>query len=134
MANVLYPKGKEAFLNGSINLLDDTIRVALIDLDVYSYNAAHQYLTSVQAAIVGNPVNLAGKSITNGIFNAATVTFSGVSGPTIEGLVIYKAGATAAASPLIAFIDTVPRGLPITPNGGDVQILWDTGVNKIFAL
>jgi hypothetical protein len=36
MANALYPKGKEAFLSGSINLTSDTIKVALIDTGTYT--------------------------------------------------------------------------------------------------
>lgn len=36
-------------------------------------------------------------------------------------------------SPLIAFIDTA-TGLPVTPNGGDITVAWDSGANKIFKL
>lgn len=36
-------------------------------------------------------------------------------------------------SPLIAYIDTA-TGLPVTPNGGDITIAWDSGANKIFKL
>ena len=31
MANVLYPKGKEALLSGAIDFTSDTIKVALLD-------------------------------------------------------------------------------------------------------
>ncbi|WP_142847228.1 hypothetical protein [Telmatospirillum sp. J64-1] len=134
MANVLYPKGKEAFLSGSINLLSDNIRVALVNGAAYTYIASHQYYSSVSAAVVGTPVALSSKSVTNGIFNAANPTFTSVTGAVVNALVIYKDTGNPATSPLIAFIDTVPKGLPITPNGGDVLLTWDTGVNKIFAL
>ena len=39
----------------------------------------------------------------------------------------------ASTSQLVAYIDTA-TGLPVTPNGGNIQIVWDTGANKIFAL
>ena len=46
-------------------------------------------------------------------------------------IIIYKDTGTEATSPLIAMIDTA-TGLPITPNGGDIIVTWDNGVNKIF--
>ena len=49
----------------------------------------------------------------------------------IEAIVIYVDTGTEATSPLIAYIDTA-TGLPITPNGGDIIVTWDNGVNKIF--
>ena len=68
------------------------------------------------------------------------MTFAAVNGPSIEALVIYREvlgtdGVTPdeAASPLIAYIDTA-TGLPITPNGGDIIVTWDNGINKIFRL
>ena len=56
-----------------------------------------------------------------------------VSGTSIEAIIIYKEGASDAASPLLAFIDTA-TGLPITPNTGDIIVNWDNGANKIFKL
>ena len=54
-----------------------------------------------------------------------------VSGSTINAIVIVKDTGTEATSPLIAYIDTA-TGLPITPNGGDIIVTWDNGINKIF--
>lgn len=76
---------------------------------------------------------MASKTTTAGIANAAAATFSSVSGDQSEALVIYKDTGDAATSPLIAYIDTA-TGLPITPNGADITINWDTGANKIFKL
>ncbi len=66
-----------------------------------------------------------------GAADGADVTFTSVSGPTIEAIVIYRDTGTEATSPLIAYIDTA-TGLPITPNGGDIIVTWDNGANKIF--
>jgi hypothetical protein len=30
--------------------------------------------------------------------------------------------------------DTGVTGLPVTPNGGDINLVFDNGANKIFAL
>ena len=50
----------------------------------------------------------------------------------IDGLVIYKDTGNSATSPLIAYIDESAD--PKTPNDSDVNITWDDGVNKIFAI
>jgi len=61
------------------------------------------------------------------------MTFTSVTGASIEAIVLYKDTGTDSTSPLIAFIDTA-TGLPITPNGGDIIVTWDNGPNKIFKL
>lgn len=133
MANALYPKAKEAFGSAGINWPTDTIKVAFIDTGTYTYSAAHQYFSSV-TGVVGTPQTLAGKTCTNGVFDANDVTHASLSGVSAEALIVYKDTGNAATSPLIAYIDTVASGLPFTPSGGDQQIVWDNGANKIFAL
>ena len=61
------------------------------------------------------------------------MTFTDVTGASIEAIIIYSDTGTEATSPLIAYIDTA-TGLPITPNGGDIIVTWDNGANKIFKL
>ena len=133
MANVLFPKGKEKFLSGSINMVADTIKVALVDTGVYTYSAAHEFYSSVSAAVIDTPETLAGKSVTDGVFDASDATFTAVTGATVEAVVMYKDTGVAATSPLIAYIDTA-TGLPFTPSGGDETVSWDNGASKIFAL
>jgi hypothetical protein len=43
------------------------------------------------------------------------------------------ADVAASAQRLIAWIDT-GTNIPVVPNGGDVNITWDSGANKIFKL
>ena len=133
MTNALYTKAKEAFLSAGVNLASDTIKVALVDTGTYTVNiATHQFYSSV-TGVVGTPQTLASKTVTNGVFDAADVTFTSVTGATVEALIIYKDTGSSATSPLIAYIDTA-TGLAVTPNGGDITITWDNGANKIFAL
>lgn len=131
MASALYPKFKESMLsqNPSVDLDTDTIKVALVDTGTYTYSTAHQYYSSV-SGVVGTPQTLGSKSVTDGVFDAADVTFTAVSGASVEALVVYKDTGSAATSPLIAYID----GISVTPNGGDITVAWDNGSNKIFAL
>ena len=51
MANALYDKGRQGFLEGSIDWDTDTIKVVLIDTADYTVNlATHQYLSDIPAA------------------------------------------------------------------------------------
>lgn len=135
MANALYDKARQRFLEGQINWLTDTIKVYLIDNPTYSPQlATHEFLSDVAlSARVAGPVTLANKSTAGGAADANDVTFTSVSGSQLEYILIYKDTGTEATSPLIALIDTA-NGLPITPNGGDIIVTWDNGTNKIFKL
>jgi len=135
MANTLYPKAKQSFLTGEINLTSDTIKIQLIDSADYTYSAAHDNFDDVAAGSrVGTAVALASKTVTDGVFDAADVTFSSVTGDVSEALIIYKDTGTESTSKLIAFIDSASSGLPVTPNGGNITVTFDSGSNKIFAL
>ena len=134
MANTLYDKARQRFLQGEINWLTDTIKVLMIDKDAQAFIATHEFLSDIAtSARITTPVTLTGKATTGGAADAADVTFSAVSGPSIEALILYKDTGTEATSPLLAWIDTA-TGLPITPNGGDIIVTWDNGTNKIFRL
>jgi hypothetical protein len=134
MANAIYPKYKEVILGAATNtnLLNGTVKVALVDTGTYTYNAADQFLTSL-TGVVGTAQTIgATKSVTNGVFDGADVTYTAVTGNSVEALVIYVDTGTADTSPLVAYIDTGVTGLPVTPNGGNISITWS--VSGIFAL
>lgn len=135
MANTLYDKARERFARGQINWDTDTIKVCLVDKNVYTPNfTSHEYLSDISAsAIVAPGVTLTGKTSVSGACDANDVTFTAVSGAESEALIIYKDTGDGASSPLIAQIDSA-TGLPITPNGGDIIVVWDSGSNKIFKL
>lgn len=133
MASALYDKGRQGFLDGSIDWDTDSIKACLVDTGTYTVNlATHQFLSDV-SGIVATSANLASKTATDGVADAADVTFTAVSGATVEAVVLYKDTGVAGTSRLIAYIDT-GTGLPVTPNGGDITIQWDNGANKIFKL
>jgi hypothetical protein len=134
MANALYPKWKEQLLQFTANndIEAGTVKVALIDTGTYTYNSANQFWSSAASASVGTPQTIGSKTYTNGVFDGSDVTFTAVSGNTVEALIIYIDTGTAGTSPLVAFIDTGVTGLPVTPNGGDITITWNA--SGIFAL
>lgn len=135
MSNVLYDLARGRFLQGQINWLTDTIKVVLVDTGAYTPNfSTDEFLSAIPVgARIGSTtgIQLANTAVVGGAADADDVTFSAVSGASIEALVIFKFGTTDADSPLIAYIDTA-TGLPITPNGGDIIITWDNGANRIF--
>lgn len=138
MANALYPKWKEtisqADSNSALNSAEGTtgVYVALVDTGTYTYSAAHQFYSDL-SGVVGTDQEITTKTQTNGVFKGDDVTFTSVSGNTVEALVIYrKNGGAPTAWPLVAYIDSSVTGLPVTPNGGNIDIQWN--VSGIFAL
>lgn len=137
MANALFNKGRQGFLDGSIDWDTDDIRCALIDhgTDI-PVPATDTFLSDILAgAIVARSTAMTSKTVTDGVADAADVTFVAVTGATCESVVIYKYNAVDTAARLIAYLDTTSGGaFAVTPNGGDITIVWDNGANRIFKL
>jgi len=132
MPNAIYPKYKEAVLQSSANSsLTGTVKAALMDTGAYTYSAAHEFLTSL-TGVVGTAQTLGTKTYTDGVFDAADVTYTAVTGNSAEAIVLYIDTGTAGTSRLVAFLDTGFTGLPVTPNGGDITVTWNA--SGIFAL
>jgi hypothetical protein len=138
MANVLYDLGRESFLKGEISWSGDTIAIALVDSALYTPNlATDQFLSDVVAggAVIASFSGMTSKTTATGVADAADVTFSAVTGAVSEYLVVYQDTTVAGTSRLIGLLDSAGvTGLPVTPNGGDIQITFDSGANKIFKL
>ena len=132
MANAIYPKAKQKFLDALINMPSDVIKIALIDTSFYTYNSADEFWSSASVAQVGTSVTLTSKTITNGVFDADNVTFTSVSGASVEALIIYKDAGLTTTSPLIMYIDVAASGLPVTPNGNNIDVQFNA--SGIFAL
>jgi ApbE superfamily uncharacterized protein (UPF0280 family) len=135
MSNALYDKGREGFLDADIDWSANDIKVTLVDNADYTVNlSTHDNYDDVTAGgRVATSSNLSGKTSTAGVADATDVTFTSVTGDPSESLVIWQDTATESTSRLIAYIDTA-TGLPVTPNGGDIQVVWDSGANRIFKL
>lgn len=133
MANAIYPLYKQALLDGAANtdINDLTVKVALVDTGVYTYSAAHEFLTSL-TGVVGTAQTIAATTVANGLFDGDNVTYSGVTGNSVEALVIYIDTTVAGTSRLVAYIDSGVTGLPVTPNGGDITVTWNA--SGIFQL
>lgn len=135
MGNALYDLGREGFLAGDIDWDADTIKVTLVDAADYTKNLSthNDYADVTGAGRVAESGAFGSKTVAAGVADAADVTLSAVTGDVSEQLVIWQDTTVEATSRLIANIDTA-TGLPVTPNGGDITITWDSGANRIFKL
>lgn len=140
MANALYPKWKEALLQGTsaalLNGSGTTGVYAALVTSGYTYSSAHQYYSSVTPGTntIGTDQEIgATKTYTNGTFDGADVTFPSVASGTAAAIVLYVKNAGANTTwPLVAYIDTGVTGLPVTANGGNITVTWNA--SGIFTL
>lgn len=143
MGNALFTEGRRNLLakgvawgtNGGA-ITSDTFKAALVDTGAggWTVDLDVANMSFISPYFRGSAVTLASLAIVNGAADAGDVTFPSVTaGSAIEAIVIYKevnAGDQTQNIPIV-FIDTA-TGLPITPNGGDIIIVWDGGSNRIF--
>jgi len=132
LANTLYLKGREAFADGDIDFVEDTIKADFVDTTVYTFSANHKYVVDVTGR-KGSPQTLVNKTNVNGVCDADNIVFQDISGSVLAAIILYKDTGDSTTSRLIAYIDT-GSNLPITPNGDDIEIRWSDGPYKIFQL
>ena len=127
MANGIFASAKKAILDGDVDLLVDDIRVVLVDAADYTVNlATHDFLDDIPVgARVAVSGALASKTTTAGTFDAADVTLSAVTGDQSEAVVFYVHTGNDATARLLFYIDTGVTGLPVTPNGNDIDLIWN---------
>ena len=138
MANALYPLFKQSLLAGDANAdLDnntatDGVYAVLVDTGTYTYSGAHQFYSNL-SGIVGTEQRITNPTVVNGLLDGDNVTYTAVSGSTVEAIVIFRKNSGANTTwRLVAYLDTGVTGLPVTPNGGDIVISWNA--SGIFQL
>lgn len=142
MANSVFDPAREGFLLGEIRWITPTIKVSLVR--GYTYNAAHKWVSDVTGAggtLHATSSALASKTATNGVADAADVTFTApAANATDHSVLVFQSSAVgggadvaSSAQRLIAWIDTA-TGLPIQPNGADITLTFDNGSNRIFRI
>lgn len=135
--SAIYPKYKQAVISGGANhdLSAGNVKAILVDTADYTYSAAHEFLSDVPAgARVDITANLANKTFTNGVFDADDTSFAAADGDISEAIIIFIDTGVEGTSRLVAYIDTFSSGMPVDPNTGDINVTWDNGASKIFAL
>lgn len=136
MVNSLYTPFRQRLLEGGIDLRAADIRVTAVNEDAgYGFNTTHETFASIPAGTrVATSGPLSGKSVANGIFDASDITLAEVAaiggGGDIDSYVVHVTG---EAGLLICYIDTGVN-LNVTPNGADLVLRWDDGINRIFRI
>jgi hypothetical protein len=142
MSSFIYDLALQGFLTGSFDMATATVKIALVQITgsgtPYTANQATDQVFSIipSGAVASTSPQLTSPVVTNGIFGAANTTFSSVTfGNACGALVMYIDTGTPSTSPLIAYLDSSDySGLPITPNGGNINVSFPTGANLIFSL
>lgn len=138
MTNAVYPKYKEGLLGAAanvalnVNTTTDGAYCSLVDTGTYTYNSAHQFFSSL-TGIQGTDQRITTPTIVGGLFDGDDLTYTAVSGVSIEALVIYRHNSGANTTwVLVLYLDTSVTGLPVTPNGGNITVTWNA--SGIFQL
>lgn len=138
MANAVYPEYKEFLLSASANVslnVDDATDgpfCRLVDTGTYTYNAAHDFADDITGG-VGTDQRITGPTVANGLFDGSDLTYTSVSGNSVEALVIYRHNSGANTTwKVVLYEDTGVTGLPVTPNGGNITVTWNA--SGIFQL
>lgn len=122
MANVLYPAGKEGFLTTAMDLNEDDMRAVLIDLADYTYSSAHDYYDDVPAAARVAVSGALGWLSVAPNFDTNDFSWTSVSGDPCEAVILFNySGGADSARLLCAYYDTGMAGIPVTPNGANIN-------------
>ena len=126
MANAIYPKWKERLMeSGSgATLANGNVRAYLIDTNVYTYSTSHTFVSDLTGIVGSASGSFQNKTLTDGVFDADNISFTAVTGNTAEALVIFIDTGNSSTSRLVTYLDTGFTGLPITPNGNDIPVVW----------
>lgn len=127
MADAFYTEYRNAlqgaWTHSFPDLNTDDIRVVLYDEGSDALNIADQDLADITSgariAVSGAIGSATVGVVAAGVFDHADVTFTAVTGASVESLTYYKHTGTDSTSPLLANIDSA-TGLPVTPNGGNI--------------
>jgi hypothetical protein len=121
MASQLFPKGAGHILGATtkVDLVTENIKVLFYSGAITTTWEFHSDLTG--GSIIATSGNLAGKTTTNGVFDANDITITAVSGSAFTHVILYKDTGVSASSPLIAVFDVTS----FTPSGGDVNVVFN---------
>jgi hypothetical protein len=136
--------GNTADYSTRVNLDTDTLYGFFVDEGFVTVDETHIFHSSLTAgeqpafaaatASPGSRLTSTTVPTTNtqalaGFFDSADLVFTSgaviASGPNVEKLMIGKLITNAAASPLLYHFGTA-TGLPLTPNGADITVVWNS--------
>lgn len=107
-----------------------TVKATLVDSADYIVNVnLHQDIADVAAigrvatvALVSRTVVASANTLT---VDAADATFTAVTGDQSEYIIIWNDSTVETTSLLLVFFDTFTSGMPVTPNGGNIDLVFN---------
>ena len=135
MTKALYKKGKNALLSTSLQWSSTCTYKVMLTASEYTVNlVTDDFVADISAAYrVASGLSLSALSASDGVADGDNVTALAVSGSKIFRFVIYHDTTNEATSDLI-LVDDTATGLPLTPNGGDINLTFDSGTCKIYEI
>lgn len=134
MANALYVNMRQLMMGVAAaahtlpDLNADTLKVHLVDDADHTVDlSTHQDEADIADTGIVETFTLANNAVTAGVLDADDASESAVSGDEAEELHLWQDTSTDTTSPLVAYFDTFTAGMPLTPNGGPVDIQWNAG-------
>ena len=140
MANQLTDTGREAFLVASYGWKAGSVPATWTPYICGSMgNVLNSiiFLSDITSAVWrARGTYLANKTTASGIADAddTLVAAVGSSGSATTHYIVLVNETNASNTSLVGAIIDTATGLPFLPNGGDINIVWDSGANKIFKL
>jgi len=146
---LVYNIAKKMLMDGSLNLLNDPVKVMLVGAS-YVPNADDKYVAPSGAGgaeisgtgytpgwgktgrqLLTNKAVAEDDSGDRGYLTADNVTWTAINAGTVQAAILIREGQSDdSTSILIAYIDQ--GGFPITTNGGDLTIQWSaSGILQI---
>jgi hypothetical protein len=125
VANAKYNPFLEQLGAKAVSMTADVWKCSLIDLADYTFSAAHnEYSGGARdvplAAIVSESAALTSLTFTSGAFDSADFSFTTVTGDQSEALILWDDTITNDLPAV--FYDTGMTGMPVTPNGGNINV------------
>ena len=133
MASALFDPGREGILDDTISMTGD-IRVMLVK-STYIFDVSDKFLADLGVVDNGRTTALQNKLYASGVFSADNISLTTTDAVACNALIVFLHTGSDSTARVIAYVDTASAGLPFTPSASQtVNLLWDTGANKIFKL
>ena len=121
LTSQLFPKGAGHILGAStaVDMTANNIKILFYSGAITTTWEFVSDLTG--ASIIARSGNLAGKTTTNGVFDANDITVTSVSGSAFTHVILYADSGVDSTSRLIAVFDVSS----FTPSGGDINVVFN---------
>jgi hypothetical protein len=128
VADTAYDLWLQALLAGTYDIATASVKMMLVRIGAGHYVPNFHTDQFVNIIAGGDQIAispaLSSKTITDGVFAAANTVFTAVpAGPAAGALVLFIDTGSQASSPLIYYLDSY-SGLPVTPSGADIDVVF----------